>query len=212
MAEIFDKIVHNEILTKVMKIVTRNIGLSGTDKVIRVGKLGKKTVLEEITLDTFHAKARNKVFMTILPILVPFMMSITFVPPTLETKMSVENISSFDNQFLNMLAATPNYVSTALMVAIGIIGLMAGFKLMKSLIQTETSNIFLSSAEKEKINNDQKYKRIVVDEDLTKNSAGSIAQRFIEQAYPEIAVENRSEKLSKNIDRSFSNIFNQNAA
>lgn len=195
-----------------MKIMTRNIGLSGTDKVIRVGKLGKKTVLEEITLDTLHRKSGNKVYMTMVPILVPSIMSVAFVPPILETKMSVENISSFDNQFLNMLAATPNYVSTALMVAIGIIGLMASFKLMKLLIQTESSNIFLSSVEKEKINNDQKYKRIVVDEDLTKHSAGSIAQRFIEQAYPEIAVENHSEKLSKNIDRTFSNIFNQNAA
>lgn len=191
--------------------MARNIEINETNKVVRVQKQGKKTVLELTTLNWIEGKAESLLFLLTVPVIMPLAIGIASVPTMIDMFLEVGSSSS-DNTVATLVASTPGYVSAGLLVLVVAIILFLNSRLLKFLSKTEPSYIVLSSESTERTNNERNLRRVVVDENLMNNSATSIAQIAMTKFYPEMTNELNKTQEPRIIDKSFSNIFNQNAA
>lgn len=191
--------------------MVRNIEINETNKVVRVQKKGKKTILELTTLKRIEGKAESLLFILTVPVIIPLAIGIAFIPTMIDMFLEVGRSSS-DNTVATLIASAPGYVSAGLLVLIAAITFFLDFRLMKFLSKTEPSYIVLPPESAERTNNKRNLRRIVVNENLMDNSATSIVQIAMTRFYPEMTNELNKTQEPEIIDRSFSNIFNQNAA
>lgn len=195
--------------------MARNIEIPETGKFVKVEKLGKKTYLQLGDTNQRKASAESRAFMVLTPIAIPLVMTLAAFPTMAELTLTANNATH--SNFLAFVASTPGYVTIPLMVLAIIATVISSFKLTKMFAKTETSDFALSSENAQIIAKEKSNKRIAVDGNISKNSSISIIQSFISQAYPEMIVANESAKKNSIeydyvMDKTFSKIFNQNAA